>query len=118
MKRCLVFFVSALVISTAFGLDRQANADYHARREALSKKTDGGAVLLFAPDGGGGSERCLRLPPGRQFLLPLRMGRAGRGATDRRRRSKHPTRAPARPYTEILFLAANNTVEENGPGRS
>jgi len=41
--------VFALLVSTAFGLDRQANADYHARREALSKKTDGGAVLLFAP---------------------------------------------------------------------
>src|ERR1700687_936696 len=44
-------FFSALIVLVAVSasaLERQAGADYHARREALAKKA-GGIVLLFAP---------------------------------------------------------------------
>ena len=44
----VLFFVLSGVMAV-FALDRQPNADYRARREALAKKTDGGIVLLFAP---------------------------------------------------------------------
>ena len=37
-----------LIESPILALDRQPNADYHARREALAKKV-GGVVVLFAP---------------------------------------------------------------------
>jgi len=115
MKRCLVFFVSALLVATAFGLDRQANADYHARRQALSKKTDGGAVLLFAPMEAEGPNAVYGFrqddnffyltgwtEPGAALLIASAVA-----ATDKE---------PARPYTEILFLAANNSVEEKWTG--
>jgi hypothetical protein len=36
-------------VSVAWSLDRQPNADYRARREVLSKKASGAAVLMFAP---------------------------------------------------------------------
>src|SRR2546429_54886 len=32
-----------------WALEHQPNADYHARREALAKKTNGNVVVLFAP---------------------------------------------------------------------
>jgi Xaa-Pro aminopeptidase len=115
MKRCLIFLVSALLVSTAFGLDRQSNADYHARREALSKKTDGGAVLLFAPMEAEGPNAVYGFrqddnffylsgwtEPGAALLIAPAIA-----ASDKE---------PAKPYTEILFLAANNSVEEKWTG--
>jgi len=115
MKRCLVFFVSALLVATAFGLDRQANADYHARRQALSKKTDGGAVLLFAPMEAEGPNAVYGFRQDDNFFYLTGWTEPGAAllsasavaATDKE---------PARPYTEILFLAANNSVEEKWTG--
>src|SRR5215475_7541966 len=115
MRRCLVFFVSALLISSAVGLDRQANGDYHVRREALVKKTDGGAVLLFAPMEAEGPNAVYGfrqddtfyylsgwVEPGAALLIVP----AAEASGDTK----------ARPYTEILFLAANNKVEEKWTG--
>ena len=115
MKRCLVFFVFALGVSGAFGLERQANSDYRARREALSKKTDGGAVLLFAPMEAEGPNAVYGFrqdddffylsgwtEPGAALLIVPAMAAS--------------EKEPARSYTEILFLAANNSVEEKWTG--
>jgi hypothetical protein len=41
----LVFCLNAIV---APALERQPNAIYHARREALAKKLNGGIAILFA----------------------------------------------------------------------
>ena len=43
----LLAFVCSLLCRVS-RFDRQPNADYHARREALAKKA-GGVVVLFAP---------------------------------------------------------------------
>jgi Xaa-Pro aminopeptidase len=115
MKRCLVFFVFALLVSAAFGLERQANADYRARREALSKKTDGGAVLLFAPMEAEGPNAVYGFRQDDDFFYLSGWTEPGAAllitpavtASDKE---------PARPYTEILFLAANNSVEEKWTG--
>ncbi len=46
--RKLITIISLLMVAySVFGLERQPNADYRARRVALSQKTGGGAVLLF-----------------------------------------------------------------------
>src|SRR4051812_29858155 len=46
MKRTVLF---ALLLSTcAFALERQSNADYRARREALAKKAEYGLIVVFA----------------------------------------------------------------------
>jgi len=47
MRKLLVILLTGLVCP-AFCLDRQPNADYHARREAVAKKA-GGVVVLMAP---------------------------------------------------------------------
>jgi Xaa-Pro aminopeptidase len=115
MRRCLVFFVSALLISSAVGLDRQANADYHVRREALAKKTDGGAVLLFAPREAEGPNAVYGFRQDDNFFYLSGWSEPGAAllivpaaeASDKK---------PGRPYTEILFLAANNSVEEKWTG--
>ena len=65
-----------------WALDRQPNSDFRMRRQALASKAGGGAVLLFASNEAEGPERSLRLPSRRQFFLPLRLERAGRGAAD------------------------------------
>ena len=44
-----VVTVVCLLASLASALDRQPNAAYRARREALAKKADGGVVVIFAP---------------------------------------------------------------------
>jgi Xaa-Pro aminopeptidase len=115
MKKSLIFFVFAVLVAAALGLDRQANADYHARREALAKKTDGGVVLLFAPMEADGPNAIYGFrqdndffylsgwtEPGAALLIAPAIEASGK--------------TPARPYTEILFLAANNTVEEKWTG--
>ena len=46
MKRTLAFVL--LLSCFSFALERQPNADYRARREALAKKAQNGLVLVFA----------------------------------------------------------------------
>ena len=49
MRRLFFLVLSlAVAVPTGTALDRQPNADYRARREALAKKAEG-IVLLFAP---------------------------------------------------------------------
>ncbi len=43
-----LLFAFLLLSLSATALDRQANADYRARRQALAEKTKGGVVVLFA----------------------------------------------------------------------
>ena len=52
MRRFLLFIILATQLGWA--LDRQPNADYRARRQALAGRATGGLVLLFAPN-----EACL-----------------------------------------------------------
>jgi Xaa-Pro aminopeptidase len=115
---CLIFFAISLS-----ALDRQDPGTYHARRVALSQKTNGGVVVLFAP-----VERSDEIfgfhqdsnfyyltgwtEPGAALLIAP----AVVGQTDARGSN------PSRPYTEILFLPTRNLAEEKwlgpklGPG--
>jgi len=113
-KLSIVLFLLFSVLS-AWTLERQSNADYRARREALSKKTPGSAVLLFAPMEAEGPNAVYGFrqddnfyyltgwtEPGAVLLIVPALEASGE--------------KPARPYTEILFLAANNKVEEKWTG--
>src|SRR5882762_483094 len=115
MKRSLIFFVSALLVSTAFGLDRQANADYHARREALSKKTDGRAVLLFAPLEADGPNAIHGFRQDDNFFYLSGWAEPG-AALLIAPATAASDKTPARPYTETLFLPANNQIQEKWTG--
>ena len=48
MRKLVVLVL--LAASTAFALEKQPTAEYHARRVALAAKLHGGAALLFGND--------------------------------------------------------------------
>jgi Xaa-Pro aminopeptidase len=114
MKK-LVGVASLFAVCWAWSLERQPSSDYHARREALSKKTKGGAVLLFAPLEAEGPNAVYGFRQDDNFYYLSGWTEPGAAllivpAAEASGDSK------ARPYTEILFLAANNKVEEKWTG--
>jgi Xaa-Pro aminopeptidase len=115
MKKLAMLMMLLVTAHSALSLERQPNADYHARRQALSKKTSGAAVLLFAPmeEEGPNAVYGFRqddnfyylsgwVEPGAVLLIVPAVEASGE--------------KKARPYTEVLFLAANNKVEEKWTG--
>jgi Xaa-Pro aminopeptidase len=111
-KLVLSFFAIVMACAVGNAIDRQPNADYHARREALAKKA-GGVVVLFAPLEAGDAVYGFRqddkfyylsgvTEPGDALLISP--------AAD----AKDNT--PARPYTEILFLPPHNLRLEKFTG--
>ncbi len=113
MRKLLPLIVSLLCLCvSAPALDRQANVDYRARREALAKKA-AGIVLLFAPLEPVESLYTFRqddnfyylsgvADPGEALLIAP--------ATEAKDNS------PARPYTEVLFLPPRNPRMERYTG--
>jgi Xaa-Pro aminopeptidase len=108
----LLLFASSLV----FSLDHQPNADYHARRVALSKLAGpNGAFLIFAGTESDGPNAIygfrqdenffyltgLTQPGGAVLIIPEEEGKDGK---------------PARPYAEELFLPARNMTQEKWTG--
>jgi Xaa-Pro aminopeptidase len=111
-KVLLCLFTLLLAGSLGNALDRQPNADYHARREALAKKASG-VVVLFAPLEGADSEYSFRQDDNFYYLsgvtepgIALLIAPAVDAKQD----------SPARPYTEILFLPPHNVRMEKFTG--
>ena len=116
MRKLLLFFcLLNLVVGaslSAAALDRQPNADYRARREALAKKASG-VVVLFAPLEAADEVRGFRqednffylsgvTEPGAALLIvPTAQAKAD---------------SPARSYAEILFLPPRNLTQEKWTG--
>lgn len=115
MKKLVALLLVLFLAQVTWSLERQSNADYHARREALARKTSAAAVLLFAPMEAEGPNAVYGfrqddnfyyltgwVEPGAALLIVPAVEASGDKA--------------ARPYTEILFLAVNNKVEEKWTG--
>src|ERR1700685_2126670 len=119
MRKVLVSIFSFSLIVAIFSapgaaLDRQPNADYHARREALSKKA-AGVIVLFAPmeNSAGDAIHGFRQEDNFYYLsgltesgIALVIASAEEAKGD----------VPARPYAEILFLPARNLIQEKWTG--
>lgn len=125
MRKAFVFFFGrllfglvllSLMLAASSGsvraLDRQPNADYHARREALAKKA-GGVVVLFAPLEGLDEVYAFRQENNYYYLSgqtepgsALLLAPAAEARGD----------SPARAYTEILFLPPHNVRREKYTG--
>jgi Xaa-Pro aminopeptidase len=107
--------LTLLLCTALFALDRQPNADYRARRVALSKMTHGGVVVLFAPMAGEGSDSVSGFRQENDFFYL-----SGWEEPDAALLISPEVPAkdgnPARPYTEILFLAAHNVTQEKWTG--
>jgi Xaa-Pro aminopeptidase len=111
-----VVWLSCLFLAPlSSALDRQPNADYAARRQALAARAGNGLVLLFAPLEADGPNDLYGFRQDDNFLyltgytepgaaLLIAPPAAAQGDT------------PARPYTEILFLPAHNVAQEKWTG--
>jgi Xaa-Pro aminopeptidase len=110
LVRALVVLVFACSLANA--LDRQPNADYHARREALAKKA-GGVVVLFAPLEAGDAVYGFRQDDNFYYLSGItEPGVALLIAPALEAKDN----IPARPYTETLFLPPHNLRLEKFTG--
>ena len=118
MRKVLAFSVVPVVLllsQLGLGLDRQPNADYRARRQALAGKTSGGAILLFASNEAEGPNAVYGYRPDNDFFYLSGWTEPGAAlliapAIDATGKD------PARAYTEILFLPAHNYVQEKWTG--
>jgi len=110
-----VFFEILFLTHLGLALDRQPNADYHARRQALAGKTNGGAILLFAPPEAGGPNAIYGYHPDSDFFYLsgwIEPGAALLISPAVEANGKNPAQA----YTEVLFLPAHNYVQERWTG--
>jgi Xaa-Pro aminopeptidase len=107
MRKCLLIFL--LFTQSLWALDRQPTADYRARRQALTRKTDGGLVLLFASPEAAGPNALYGYRPEDNFYYLSGWPEPGAALLI----------APAserQTYTEILFLPNRNPSQEKWTG--
>ncbi len=103
-------FVSAV----SFGIERQPNSVYRARRIALSRETKGGAVLLFAPTEEG--EALYGFHQDSSFYYLTGWTEPGAALLLVPAGTKlYPDSKPGN-YTEILFLPGHNQIREKYTG--
>jgi len=109
-----VLFCAAVSLA-ASGLERQAPADYHARREKLAAKLEGGVALVFAPPEAEGPNDLYGYRPDDNVFYLTGWPEPGAALLiAASREAKDDT--PARPYTEILFLPNRNFSQEQWTG--
>lgn len=119
MRKVLFFylFLGSLIITSVAGsaaFDRQPNADYHARREALAKKV-GGLVVLFAATENDGPNDLYGFRQDDNFFYLSGLREPG-AALLIASGSEAKADTPARAYTEILFLPPRNLTQEKWTG--
>lgn len=113
MRKLLLAFL--LLSVSAAALDRQANADYRARRQALAEKTKGGVVVLFASTEAEGPNALYGFRQDDNFFYLTGWKEPGAALLIAPAGAVSPT-APLRAYVEILFLPAHNSTQERWTG--
>src|ERR1700732_5292335 len=103
-----------LTVDPSVALDRQPNADYHARRQALARKV-GGMVVLFSPLESEGPNDLYGFRQEDNFYYLSGLSEPG-GALLIAPAVEGPSDKPAQPYTEILFLPPRNLTQEKWTG--
>lgn len=116
----VVLLTQLALTQLGWTLDRQPNADYRARRQALASKTNGGVVLLFAPNEAEGPNDIYGYRPDDNFFYLSGWSEPGAAlliapATDAPA-ADAKDKSAAREYTEILFLPAHNYAQEKWTG--
>jgi len=111
---CWVVLFLFATAERAAAIERQPNSDYHARREALAKKAAGVVVLFAATENDGPNDLYgFRQDDNFYYLSGLREpGSALLIASAADAKSD----APARTYSEILFLPPRNSTQEKWTG--
>jgi Xaa-Pro aminopeptidase len=106
MRKLLFFFCVFIQLSKA--LDRQPNADYHARRQALASKIKNGVVLLFASNEAEGPNDLDGYRPDDNFFYLSGWAEPGAALLI--------AASTERGDTEILFLPDHNPSQEKWTG--
>jgi len=113
--------LGCLVLSSLFcclpvlSLERQPNADYRARRDALAKKLNGGVALIFAEMEGDGINGLHGFRQSDNFYYLTGWAEPGAAVLVASAREAKGDQ-PARPATEILFLPSRDMVGERWTG--
>ena len=110
----LLILTILLLVLPATALERQPNADYHARRVALSHKTNGGVVVLFAAVEAEGPNALYGFRQDNNFYYLTGLTEPGAAVLIAPEVAGDGDKA--RPYTEILFLPGRNYSEEQWTG--
>jgi Xaa-Pro aminopeptidase len=114
-SRRILVLAFILISLLASATERQSNAEYRARRLALSKLMNGGTLVLFAATEAEGPNALFGFRQNDDFFYLTGWSEPGAAvlispATDA------SDGAAARPYTEILFLPAHNLTQEKWTG--
>ncbi len=114
---CWFSVLCIFLVTTAslFALDRQAGADYRARRVALSQKLNGGVAVLFAANESEGPNALYGFRQDNNFYYLTGWAEPG-AAVVISPAVEAKGDAPARPYAEVLFLPAHNVTQEKWTG--
>src|SRR5262249_21466089 len=105
MRRLLLAILTLVIAIPAWGMDRQNNADYHARRTALANLMDGGSLLLFAPTEAEGPNNLYGFRQEDDFYYLTGWSEPGAAVL-----------INSNPYSEVLFLPAHNATQEKWTG--
>jgi Xaa-Pro aminopeptidase len=108
---CLVLVFSQLTQA----LERQPSSDYHARREKLAAKLDGGLALIFAPPEAEGPNDVYGYRPDNNYYYLTGWPEPG-AALLVAAAAEAKNGNPARQYGEILFLPKRNYSQEQWTG--
>lgn len=100
-----LFVILSLCCLSANATQRQSNADYHARRAALAKLMQGGALVLFAPTEAEGPNDLYGFRQDDNFYYLTGWTEPGAAILIK-----------SNPYVEILFLAEHNATQEKWTG--
>jgi Xaa-Pro aminopeptidase len=103
-----VLLIFCLFGQLSWALDRQPNAHYHARRQALASKIKNGVVLLFAPNEAEGPNDLYGYRPDDNFFYLSGWAEPGAALLI--------AASAERAYTEILFLPEHNPSQEKWTG--
>ena len=115
-RKILVGLVGLLAVSAlSSALDRQPASDYHARREKLAAKLNGGVALVFAPPEAEGPNDLYGYRPDDNFYYLTGWPEPGAAVLIAAERGATNSSA-ARPYTEIIFLPKRNYSQEQWTG--
>jgi len=93
----------------ASGMERQSDADYRARRQALAKLMDGGTLVLFAGTEAAGQNNLFGFRQDDNFYYLTGWREPGAALVI-------SPAAASRTYTEILFLPRHNLTQEKWTG--
>lgn len=116
IRAVILFLGIACVASVAsMALDRQPSADYHARREKLAAKLEGGIALVFAPPEAEGPNDLYGYRPDDNFYYLTGWAEPGAAVLVAASREATDSTRP-REYTEILFLPKRNFSQERWTG--